>query len=152
MTHPEGAALGRGLRCDPVYPGLSLGRDLRLRGGPTGTVLDTVDGIECLTQDLALALTTALGSDVFNTGFGFDGLAAMAADIPPILVQERIRVAVVSVLSRDPRVRRIIDIKFVDSRLDAPGPGSRELDVRVVFETVTDDRVTVDLGRPAADA
>jgi hypothetical protein len=144
--------LGWGLRCELVFPGTDLGRDLRLRRGPHGVDLATVEGIDCLTQDLALALTTLLGSDVLNTTFGFDGLSALADETIPVLVQERIRAAVVSVLGKDPRVRRIVDVKFEDARLDAPLPGSREISVRVAFETLTDDRVAIDLGRPAFGA
>ncbi|BCB74855.1 hypothetical protein GCM10022251_53880 [Phytohabitans flavus] len=144
--------LGWGLRCDPVFPGVDIGRDLRLRRGPDGLDLATVEGVDCLTQDLSLALITLLGSDVLNTTFGFDGLAALADETTPVLVQERIRVAVVAVLGRDPRVRRIVDVKFEDARLDVPQPGSREIGVRVAFETLTDDRVTIDLGRTAGVA
>lgn len=145
-------ALGWGLRCDPIFPGADLGRDIRLRSGPDGLDLDTVAGVDCLAQDLAVALTTLLGSDVLNTSFGFAGLAAMAEERVPVLVQERLRVAVVGVLARDPRVRRIVDVKFADQRLDAPLPGSRELAVGVTFETVTDDQVAIDLGRLASSA
>ncbi|HEX6683621.1 MAG TPA: hypothetical protein VF062_12540 [Candidatus Limnocylindrales bacterium] len=141
--------LGWGVQCEPIYPGVDLGRDITLRHGPEGVDLAVVEGIDCLAQDLAHALTTLLGSDVLNTTFGFDGLSALAQETTPILVQERIRVAVVAVLGRDPRVRRIVDVKFEDSRLEAPVPGSRELGVRVAFETMTDDRVTIDLGRTA---
>lgn len=144
--------LGWGVRCDPVFPGVDIGRDLRLRRGPNGVDLAAIEGIDCLTQDLSLALTTLLGSDVLNTTFGFDGLRAIAEETTPVLVQERIRVAVVSTLNRDPRVRRIVDVKFEDSRLDAPLAGSREIGVRVAFETLTDDRVVLDLGRTAGSA
>ena len=141
--------LGWGLRCDPIYPGVDLGRDLRLRPGPGGLDLDTVEGLDCLTQDLGVALTTLRGSDVLNTTFGFDGLNALAEEPVAVLVQERVRVGVVALLGRDPRVRRIVDVKFEDSRLDAPVPGSRDLAVRVAFEALSDDRVTIDLGRLA---
>jgi phage baseplate assembly protein W len=144
--------LGFGLRSEPLYPGVSLGRDLRLQRGPRGLDLATVEGIDCVTQDLAIALTTLRGSDVLNSGFGFDGLAALADETVPVLVQERVRAAVVAVLGRDPRVRRIVDVKFEDARLDAPQAGSRELAVRVTFETLTEDQVVIDLGRLAAGA
>ncbi|GAA4878663.1 hypothetical protein [Actinomycetospora straminea] len=143
----EQRALGWALRCDLISPGVDIGRDIRLRHGRDGLDLDLVSGVDCLTQHLAVALTTLLGSDVLNTTFGFAGLAAIAEEQIPVLVQERLRVAVVGVLNRDPRVRRIVDVKIADLRLDAPSPGSRELGVRVVFETVTDDRVAIDLGR-----
>jgi hypothetical protein len=145
-------ALGWGVRCDLVLPGADIGRDVRLRRGANGLDLDTVSGVDCLAQDLAVALTTLLGSDVLNTSFGFAGLAAIAEERIGVLVQERLRIAVVGVLDRDPRVRRIVDVKLIDARLDAPAARERELVVHVTFETVTDDRVTIDLGRLAPGA
>jgi hypothetical protein len=147
--------LGWDVRSETIDPAVDLGRDLRLRRGPHGVDLDTVEGIDCVAQDLAHALTTLLGSDVLNTTFGFDGLAALAAESEPILVRERIRVGIVNMLNRDPRIRRIVDVKFEDDRLDVPvagdgvgnDPDTRELSVRVSFETVTDEQVHVNLGR-----
>jgi hypothetical protein len=149
-------ALGWGLRCDVVDPGVDTGRDVRLRRGANGLLdLDLVSGMDCLVQDLAVALTTLLGGDVLNTAFGFAGLAAIAEERSPLLVRERLRVAVVGVLDRDPRVRRIIDVKFADSRLDPPSAdppaeeaatGGRMLAVTVAFETVVGQSMTVDLG------
>ena len=134
--------LGRGLRFAPTAPGVHLGRDLVLDGGE----LAEVDGIDNLAQVLTVALTTRLGGDVFNTEFGFDGLDAMVEETTPVMVQERIRVAVISVLERDPRVGRIVDVRLDDGRLSNPGAGNRVLDVKVVFETVSGDTATVDLG------
>ncbi|MGV9818740.1 hypothetical protein [Nocardia xishanensis] len=144
--------LGWGWRCDPIFPGVDLGRDLRLRSGPAGVDLDVVVGVDCLAQDLSVALTTLRGSDVLNTTFGFDGLAALAEETAPVLVRERLRVAVAAVVARDSRVRRVIDVEFEDTRLGAPQPGSRELGIRVTFETLTNDRVTIDLGRLTSGA
>jgi hypothetical protein len=144
--------MGWAPRCAPVFPGRDVGQDLVLAPGPRGLDLAVAEGIDCLAQDLTLALTTLLGSDLLDTAFGFDGLSALADETEPLLVQERLRIAVVAVLVRDPRVRRIIDVKLDDGRLDAPAPGSRELSVHVAFETLTDDRVAIDLGRLVLDA
>ncbi len=137
--------LGRGLLCDDrsVDP-TDLGRDLVLR--PDGKDLAFVDGADNLGQALTLAFTTRLGADVFNVDFGFDGLNALTQDIPPLIAQERIRVAVIALLTKDPRVRRIVDVSFADGRLLPPGTPDRVLRVTVVFETVTGDTTTVDLG------
>lgn len=139
--------LGWSLACDPVLPGVDIGRDLVLAGGD-GEPLDLarVEGIECLGQSLTLALTTALGSDLFNTEFGFDGIAALAEETNAILARERVRVAVVKLLQKEPRVRRIIDVDLGDERLRPP-PGGRVLDVAVGFQTVSHDQVSVNLGR-----
>ena len=71
-----------------------------------------MDGVDNLAQALAIALTTPLGGDVFNIDFGFDGLNAMTEESPPVLVQERIRIAVISLLQKDPRVGRIVDVRL----------------------------------------
>lgn len=139
--------LGTGLACALIAPGLDLGRDLELVAGPNGRDLARVTGMDNLGQSLAIALTTRLGSDIFNTGFGFDGLNALAEETDPIIARERVRIAVIQVLRKDPRVRRIVDIKLEDGRLEPIRAGSRELNVRVVFETVAGNQATVDLGR-----
>jgi len=137
--------LGWSAACDLIAPGVDLGRDLRLVEGPTGLDLARVSGIDTLQQSLAIALTTLLGSDIFNTQFGFDGIRAMAEESSVVLARERIRIAVIQTLRQDPRVRRIIDVKLEDGRLERPP--SRELEVRVAFEVHSGDQLTVDLGR-----
>jgi phage baseplate assembly protein W len=140
-------ALGWSLACIEVAPGIDLGRDLQLTSGPSGTDLARVEGIDALNQALAIGLTTGRGTDVFNTDFGFDGLNALADETEPVLVRERVRVSIITLLQREPRVRRIVDVKFADDRLEAPVPGSRELDVRVAFEAISGDTATASLGQ-----
>ena len=41
-----------------------------------------------------MAFTTALGADVFNTEFGFDGLRAFVEETNRNLLRERVRVSV----------------------------------------------------------
>jgi phage baseplate assembly protein W len=151
--------LGWSAACAPILPGVDHGRDLVLAGGG-GAPLDLarVESADCLGQSLSIALTTALGSDVFNTGFGFDGLTAMVEETEPALVRERVRIAVVQVLRSEPRVRRILDIDLGDDRLRPAGPGraqldpadrpdaSRTLHISVSFETVAAEPATVTLG------
>ena len=137
--------LGQGLAC-PQVSNDDLGRDLALVVGPNGLDLARVSGVDNLAQGLRIALTTLLGSDIFNTSFGFDGLNALATETDPILLRERLRIGIIQTLRKDPRVRRVVDVKLGDDRLDAPVAGTRELDVRVVFETVTGDQATADLG------
>jgi len=147
--------LGRGLTLKPLDTGASnggwpdAGLDLELARDTAGRRdLTFVSGMDCLVQDLTVALTTALGSDLFNTAFGFDGVRAMAEESNPLLVRERVRVSVIDVLRRETRVRRIVDVKFDDERLDRPvsAGSSRSLRVRVVFETVTGDSLSVEVG------
>jgi phage baseplate assembly protein W len=139
--------LGWSLACTEIAPGVDLGRDLELSSGASGTDLARVEGLDALTQSLAMGLTTGRGTDLFNTDFGFDGLNALAEEREPVMVRERVRVSIITLLQREPRVRRIVDVKFADDRLEAPIPGSRELDVRVAFEAISGDTATASLGQ-----
>jgi phage baseplate assembly protein W len=141
--------LGRAPLCAPVS---DLERDLVLTRGSGGRVdLAMVVGMDALGQSLAIAVTTPLGGDVFNTSFGFDGLNALTEETTPMLVRERVRVGIVTLLRKEPRVSRVVDVKLVDQRLEMPSAdASRRLDVRVVFETVTDDRLALSAGASGA--
>ncbi|MER6364374.1 hypothetical protein [Kitasatospora sp. NPDC001527] len=112
---------------DPPVPD-PLAADLQLRDGD----LAAVTGPDCVLQSVRLALTTALGTDPLDRGFGFDGLRVLAEERTPELVRERIRVAVLAVLGRDPRVRRVLDV-----RVDDPSGADRALVVGAVLETDT---------------
>jgi hypothetical protein len=140
--------LGFSLRCAPTQGALDHGRDLVLVPTGDGSTSDfaTVEGMDNLGQDLAVALSTPLTGDVFNIDFGFDGINAIAEETVPIMVQERIRIAVITVLQKDPRIRRIVDVQLQDGRLTNPA-NLRALDIRVVFETITGDTTTLDLGK-----
>lgn len=150
--------LGWGLACEAIQKDLDIGRDLRMEMGSNGLDFAQVDTTRLnkdrednLGQSLSIALTTALGSDIFNIQFGFDGINAIAEETNPIMIRERIRVAIIQLLQKDPRVRRIVDIKLEDGRLDVPTPGSRELDVRVVFEVISGEQASINLGKVIAN-
>ncbi len=134
--------LGWSIACEPIFPGLDVGRDLVLAGGD----LARDESIDALGQSLALALTTARGSDIFDTSFGFDGVNALAEESDRLLARERVRISVIRVLQADPRVRQIVDVD-----LDADRLGSRRLNVTVAFETVSLDRTTINLGSVVPD-
>jgi phage baseplate assembly protein W len=140
--------LGFSLECPRIDP-KDHGRDLVLERSPDGSLdFAKVEKIDCLSQSLKIALTTALGSDIFNTEFGFDGLRALAEETSPVLVRERARVSVIQVLRRDARVRQIVDVEVSDQKaVRDKSTGFGRLTVSVGFETVTDDRVDVNLGR-----
>ncbi len=142
--------LGRGLRLDLASDDGS--RDLSVTLTPLGTLdLALVAGIDNLGQALAVAITTPLGGDVFNLQFGFDGLNALADPSTPVVQRERVRVAIVNLLRRDSRVARVVDVRLLDARLDSPSTGAaRQLDVRVVFETVSADLLTLTAGTQGA--
>jgi phage baseplate assembly protein W len=141
--------LGWSVACGRTDPGLDLGRDLELVTDPaTGQVdLARVEGIDNLAQSLTVALTTARGSDVFNTDFGFDGINALADEPDALLARERVRIAVIQVLQKDPRVRRIVDVNLAAGGIEPVSAGSRTLDVNVSFETISLDQPTLRLGK-----
>ena len=146
--------LGWGALAAEVFPGADLGRDLVLARNAAGRLdLALVEGMDNLAQSLTVALTTRLGDDVFNVDFGFDGLNALVEETNPILVRERVRIAVIRTLKRDPRVGRIVDVKLAgEGQLEPlPAAGARTLNVRVVFETLTGETLTVDLAKGATN-
>ncbi|MBE9111415.1 hypothetical protein IQ273_18585 [Nodosilinea sp. LEGE 07298] len=151
--------LGWGLASTPIYPGLDLGRDLTMEVGPNGKDLASVSAMDNLSQSLEIALTTLFGSDIFNTQFGFNGLNALVEETNPVLMRERVRISIIQVLRQDPRIRQIVDLKLLDARLDPPEANVdnnlsleerlerwRTLDVRVVFETISGDEASINLG------
>lgn len=128
---------------------MDVGRDLVLTGGGSSDApleLARVESTDALAQSLELALTTALGSDVFDTSFGFDGVNALAEESDPLLARERVRISVIKVLQAEPRVRRILDVDLGGDRLGTPAAGLRTLDVTVVFETAASEQATIQLG------
>ncbi|MFE7560280.1 hypothetical protein [Kitasatospora sp. NPDC057500] len=120
--------LAVGPSAEPVPATDPLAADLLLRDGD----LAVVTGPDAVLQSVRLALTTALGTDPLDRGFGFDGLRVLAEERTPELVRERIRLAVLAVLRRDPRVRRVLDV-----RVDDPSGADRALVVGAVLETDT---------------
>jgi hypothetical protein len=135
-------ALGWSLAGEPVTPGVDIGRDLVLRDRGDGRRdLALVEGPANLAQGLQVALTTALGADPFDVGFGFDGLRALAEETDPLLQRERVRVSVAQVLRRDPRVRRIVDVTV--SAGSGPPDARRTLRVDCAIEAVGGDPVSV---------
>lgn len=144
----ERHAYGWGIATTAILPGADLGRDFVLKAGANGLDFEQTVGLDNLVQALTLALTTRLGDDLFNITYGFDGINALADETDPVLMRERIRIAVIRVLQRDSRVRRILDVNVDNDRLAVPTTAAaRELHVRVDFETVVGSQVSVDLGK-----
>jgi phage baseplate assembly protein W len=138
--------MGWTLTADPLDP-RDHGRDLVPAKDAQGRIVDLarVDDVGCLAQSLKVALTTALGSDIFNTRFGFNGLRALTEGTGRTLTRETLRVAVIDVLRAEPRVGRILDVGVPDEQ----DPALRKLgtlEVTVAFELVSGDRVDLTLG------
>jgi hypothetical protein len=129
--------LGWGWRIAPIFPHVDLGSDLVLEPFGDGTRLAEVQAVDNVTQDLVVGLTNRLGDNLFNTQFGFDGLNAIAEETDPIMQRERIRLAVIGVLQREPRVARVggVDVAYGDRQ-------TRELRIDVQFTLVDGQPVT----------
>jgi phage baseplate assembly protein W len=141
--------LGWGLACEPVLPGVDLGRDIRIASGPDGADVALVRQMDNFAQSLQIAFTTRLGDDVFNVRFGYDGLNALADETNPIIQRERIRIGVIQLLQKDPRVQRIVDVSFVtpsrESRI------ARQAEVRATFETASGESAALTLGKVSSN-
>jgi phage baseplate assembly protein W len=137
--------LGWTLEAAPVELG-DHGRDLVAAKDAQGRIVDIarVSDVDCLGQALKIALTTALGSDIFNTRFGFNGLRALTEGTGRSLTRETLRVAVIDVLRAEPRVGRILDVGLPDEQ--DPSARLGQLEVTVAFETVAGERVDLTLG------
>jgi phage baseplate assembly protein W len=141
-------ALGRGIRLEPVAPGLDVSLDLAFVTRNSRRDLDLVEAADCLAQDLRVALTTALGSDPFDRDFGFDGIAALAQETDPILLQERLRIAVVRVLAREPRITAIRAVELERAR--GPGAPTGQMNITATVQAVGGTALTVSIQRPEA--
>ncbi len=133
--------LGWGVRLDPIAPGLDVGADLALT--PDGNDLAITYGVDLLVQDLRLALTTLLGSSIFDTGYGFDGVNVLAVETDRRLSRERLRVAVIRVLQREPRIKRITAVSIEESS----EPGDRTLVISASFEVHGGAALRFDIGK-----
>jgi phage baseplate assembly protein W len=125
----------------PLVEAGDIGRDIVLvrRAGSNRLDLGGVEGAANLGQDLALALTTGLGTDPFNAEFGFDGITALVEEQAPALVRERLRASVAKTIARDPRVRSITAIEVKEG---GAGP-ARALTLRVAVDTIASDATTL---------
>ncbi|MEJ8560059.1 hypothetical protein QTO30_01575 [Yoonia sp. GPGPB17] len=145
--HQRRRAFGRGIGLKPIDPEGDIGLDLDFSGPVAEGAprdLRMIEGIDVLLQDLSVALTTGLGTDPLNTTFGSGAFQALADQSDPFMRREAVKVAVVSVLKADPRVRRILEVQ-VDDDPAAPGQRQTELNLKVMFDTILDERATLDV-------
>jgi len=106
----------------PFAPADPYGRTLTLTDGDfvlaagSGGFLDlaTITGKDELVQGIQVLVGTNLGTDIFNTAFGFDLVNTLAAPKSFPQVQQLIRMCVVKALSQEPRIRQITAIAFVN--------------------------------------
>ena len=123
-----------------TQPGLGHGLalvdgDLVLDGGTLAEVRDLPN----LVQALTLRVLTPFGSDVFNTGYGFDAATVFTRPADARTVADLIRLNLVRTLATDARVREIRDVTVT------PAPGRRLWTAEVSIVTVDGRPVTVPL-------
>jgi hypothetical protein len=146
-------ALGWSMRLVPVEPTLGAAGGLDI----TLTEPAVVAGADALGQALTLAFVTLRGIDLFNVQFGFRGLSAIAEETDPTLRRERLRLAVIEVLQQDPRVRRVIGVRYPDELPDAgagaptPTTPPRVVALEAEFETIAGERQVIALGGQVLD-
>jgi hypothetical protein len=97
----------------PLATGGGLGRGLRLVDGDlviANGALAEVDGLPNLIQALTLRVLTPFGSDVFNTGYGFDAAGVFGQPATARTIADLIRLNLVRTLATDARVREIREV------------------------------------------
>jgi hypothetical protein len=143
--------------------GPSLGRSLKLDGGDLVFDLDSndlalVEQQQALSQALVLAIQTQVGSDLVNSGFGFDRLSVGAYAYGVDTRKEYVKMQLVKTVSADRRVRDVREIFFQDDprffelqpglaaaqeQIAADARASREYTVYVIVETIANNPLTV---------
>ena len=76
--------------------------------------LAMIAGKDELAQGVQVLVGTTLGSDIFNTAFGFDLINTLALPRPTVQMRELVRLCVVKALSQEPRIRQILAVAFAD--------------------------------------
>jgi phage baseplate assembly protein W len=116
------AALTLPAQTTPLAPADPYGRTLTLVSGDFVLAagdggysdLEEITGKDELAQGIQVLIGTNLGTDIFNTAFGFDLINTLAAPQPISQVKQLVRLCVVKALSQEPRIRQITAIAFVD--------------------------------------
>jgi phage baseplate assembly protein W len=89
--------------------------DLVLARGADGSRdLVQIIGQPELAQCIQVLVGTTLGSDIFNTVFGFDLINTLAQAVPLKQMRELVRLCVAKALAQEPRIRQVQAIAFVD--------------------------------------
>jgi hypothetical protein len=112
--------------------------DLVLQDGRLGEV----SGQANLVQALALRVLTPLGSDQFNTGYGFDAQNVFTQPATARTAQDLVSLNLVRTLSTDNRVREIRDVVFLDP---AAAHHRRSWTVEVTIMTIGNEPQTFTL-------
>ena len=111
------------------------------RRGPAPIAFAAVRGERALAQSLRLTLETQLGSDLINTGYGFDVVALGAAAYGLQTRREFVKLQFVRTIAADRRVKEIRDLYFSDE-----DRASRRFEATVEIETRSGSVLTLDVG------
>ncbi len=100
---------------DPYGRTLTLtANDFKIATGSDGFAdLPLIAGKDELAQGIQILIGTNLGTDIFNSSFGFDLIKTLASPTSFPRMQQLIRLCVVKALSQEPRIRQIKAIAFV---------------------------------------
>jgi phage baseplate assembly protein W len=123
--------------------------------------LEQVHGVEALAQALTLALSTQLGSDPVNAGFGFDLRALGDNPFGVRARREYVRLELVRTVAAERRVKEVRELYFDDdARFFERNPGvdrdaqrravrrSRRTTATIELETRSGDRLALDATVP----
>lgn len=110
------------VRASPLAPADPYGQTLTLAAGDFVLATDAtgqadlafIAGKAELAQGIQVLIGTNLGSDIFNTAFGFDLINTLAKPTAMPQMRQMVRLCVVKALSQEPRIRQITAIAFVD--------------------------------------
>jgi len=106
----ERRILNWGPRIVPIFDSALQYGDIEFGETENGRDLILSEGVDNLHQQISVAIVTALGADLMNIGYGFAGYSAIAEETDPMMRREKLRFAVLSVLTADPRVKQVLRV------------------------------------------
>lgn len=110
--------------------------------------LTLVSGLPNLAQALQIRVLTPLGSDRYDTRYGFDYRAVFTTPAGAHEMRDLVRLNLVRTLSTDARVREIRDIQVRDPQLD-PHHRTWRVDVSIITGDGTSATLTTEVGARA---
>ncbi|GAA5093521.1 hypothetical protein [Nocardia iowensis] len=107
-----------------------------------------VSGLPNLAQALQLRVLTPLGSDRYDTRYGFDYRAVFTTPAGAYEMRDLVRLNLVRTISTDQRVREIRDIDVLDAQVD-PHHRKWNVEVSIIAGDGTAATLTTELGAAA---
>ncbi|WP_141717315.1 hypothetical protein [Nocardia altamirensis] len=110
--------------------------------------LELVTGLPNLAQALQIRVLTPLGTDRYDTRYGFDYGAVFTAPVSAQEMRDLVRLNLVRTIGTDPRVQDIRDIEIVDAGTD-PRHRTWRVDVSITTSDGTPAVLTTTVGAPS---